>query len=300
MPSIPTSTTTVTDWTGRFLPDGAGRVMDDFLSRALIAGIGFALVAGPLGCFVVWQRLAYFGDTMAHSALLGVALALAFQLNILLGVFGVCLGIALVLGRVSERSGLSGDTALGILSHSTLAVGLVLVSLMYWVRVDILHFLFGNILAVNWSEIIVLYAGGSLILAVLWWKWDALISLTVSEQIASAENMGPVRTRYLLVVLLAVIVAFAMKIVGIILTVALLIIPAAAARQFSAAPEQMAVGASIIGVLSVIGGLMGSLEFDTPPGPSIVVNALILFILGMIGSWLADRYGGRSGRSRPK
>ena len=257
----------------------------------MIAGIGFAIVAGPLGCFVVWQRLAYFGDAMAHSALLGVALALAFEINILIGVFGVCLLIALILGRVSDQSRLSGDTTLGILSHSTLAVGLVLVSLMYWVRVDILHFLFGNILAVTGTEIIIIYAGGSLVLAVLLWKWKPLISLTVSEEIAAAENMQPVQTRYLLVILIAAIVAFAMKIVGIILTVALLIIPAAAARQLSRTPEQMAVGASIVGVLAVVGGLMTSLEFDTPPGPSIVVNALIFFLLGLIGSRLMARDG---------
>ena len=164
-------------------------ILDDFFYLAIIAGVGFAIVAGPMGCFVVWQRLAYFGDAMAHSALLGIALALAFDINLMIGVFGVCLLIAFILGLVGDQSNLSGDSTLGILSHSTLALGLVLVSLMYWVRVDILHFLFGNILAVTWTEIVIIYAGGALVMALLLWKWKSLISLTVSEQIAMAENM---------------------------------------------------------------------------------------------------------------
>ncbi len=259
-------------------------IFDDFVSRALIAGVGFAIIAGPLGCLVVWQRLAYFGDSMAHSALLGVALALVFDFNILIGVFTVCFLVALIVGRIGEKSTLSGDSTLGVLSHSTLALGLVLVSLMYWIRVDLLHFLFGNILAVSWSEILTLYGCGAVIMFVLIRRWNNMISLTVNEQIATAENMQPVKNRFLMMVLLAAIVAFAMKIVGIILTVSLLIIPAAAARQFAKTPEQMAVLASVFGAIAVILGLTLSVEFDTPPGPSIVVNASGIFIIGIIAT----------------
>ena len=258
-------------------------VLDDFFTRAIIAGVGFAAVAGTLGCFVIWKRLAYLGDAMAHSALLGVALALAFDFHLLIGVFSVCLLIAFILARTTDQSSLSGDSVLGILSHSTLAIGLVLLSLMYWVRVDILDFLFGNILAVTWGEIAVVYLGGACVITVIIWKWKALIGLTVDEHIALAENLQPVQTRYLLMIMLAAIVAFAMKIVGIVLTVALLIIPAAASRQFAKTPEQMAVFSSMIGVIAVIGGLSLSLEFDTPPGPSIVVNALAIFLIAIIG-----------------
>ena len=272
-------------------------MFDDFLSRAMIAGVGFAMIAGPLGCFVVWQRLAYFGDAMAHSALLGVALALVFEINILIGVFAVCFFIALMVGRIGEQSALSGDSTLGVLSHSTLSLGLVLVSLMYWVRVDVLHFLFGNILAVSWSDILMIYGGGTVIVFVLIRKWNNLICLTVNEQIATAEGMQPVNTRLLMMVLLAAIVAFAMKIVGIILTVALLIIPAAAARQFAKNPEQMAVLATVFGVAAVIFGLMLSIEFDTPPGPSIVVNAIGLFIIGVIATKIVRKRERRSSQA---
>jgi len=271
-------------------------MFDDFFSRAMIAGVGFAIIAGPMGCFVIWQRLAYFGDTMAHSALLGVALALALNVNVIIGVFAMCLLIALTVGRIGEQSALSGDSTLGVLSHSTLAVGLVLVSLMYWIRVDVLHFLFGNILAVNWNEILVIYGGGAVILFVLFSRWNNLICLTVNEQIATAENMRPVNTRMLMMILMAAVVALAMKIVGIILTVALLIIPAAAARQFARTPEQMAALAAIFGAASVILGLLLSIEYDTPPGPSIVMNAMGVFVVSVVATTIIRK---RSQRHDP-
>ena len=254
-------------------------IPDDFLTRAIIAGVGFALIAGPLGCFVVWQRLAYLGDAMAHSALLGVALGLLLDFNLMIGVFCICSLIALVLVRVGNTSILSSDSALGILSHSTLAVGLVLVSLMYWVRIDVLDFLLGNIIAVTWNEIYVIFCGAAATLGILLWKWNALISLTVNEQIAASEGLRPLQTRSLLMILLAGTIAVAMKVVGIILTCALLIIPAATARQIAGTPEQMAALAAVFGAISVVGGLLLSLEIDTPPGPSIVVAAVSLFVI---------------------
>ncbi len=254
-------------------------IPDDFLTRAIIAGVGFALIAGPLGCFVVWQRLAYLGDAMAHSALLGIALGLLLDFNLMIGVFCICSLIALILARVGNTSILSSDSALGILSHSTLAIGLVLVSLMYWVRIDVLDFLLGNIIAVTWNEIYVIFGGAAATLGILLWKWNALISLTVNEQIAASEGLRPLQTRSLLMILLAGTIAVAMKVVGIILTVALLIIPAAAARQIAGTPEQMAALAAAFGAISVVGGLLLSLEIDTPPGPSIVVAAVSLFVI---------------------
>ena len=262
---------------------------DDFLSRAFIAGVGLAIISGPLGCLVIWQRLAYFGDSMAHSALLGIALALVFDINLLIGVFAMCLSMALLVGRTSEHSSLSGDSTLGVLSHSTLSMGLVMVSFMYWIRVDVLHFLFGNILAVNWSEIAMIYGGGAVILCILFFKWNNLIYLTINEEIATAEDMRPGNTRLLMMVMLAAMVALAMKIVGILLTVSLLIIPAAAARQFAKTPEQMAALATIFAAIAVILGLTLSVEYDTPPGPSIVVNAVGIFIIGLIASAIISK-----------
>ncbi|WP_027836042.1 zinc ABC transporter permease subunit ZnuB [Maritalea myrionectae] len=257
-------------------------ILDDFFMRAMIAGIGFALVTGPLGCFIVWRRMAYFGDTMAHSALLGVALSFVFNLNLMVGVIAVALMVSFALLILEKRQSLSADALLGILSHSTLALGLVIVSLMTSVRIDLMGLLFGDILAVTSTDIQMVYGLGAVVLAILIWFWRPLVAATVNVELAQAENMKPQRSRFILMVLLALLIAIAMKIVGILLITALLIIPAATARRFAATPEIMAVLASILGVVAVIGGLYGSLQYDTPSGPSIVVAALIIFLISLM------------------
>ena len=256
--------------------------MDDFLFRALLAGAGVALIAGPLGCFIVWRRMAYFGDTMAHSALLGVALSVLFDVNITLGVFVVATFGALALIMMQRRAPLSSDALLGILSHLMLALGIVIVAMMTWLRIDLMAFLFGDILAVSWTDIVVVYAGGALILAFLIFIWRPLLAGTVSSELAAAESLHPERARIIFMLLMAAVIAIAMKIVGILLITSLLIIPAAAARRFASSPEMMAVLAAIIGVIAVCVGLFGSLTWDTPSGPSIVVAAAMIFLLSLL------------------
>lgn len=264
-------------------------MLDDFFIRALVAGIGVAVVAGPLGCFVIWRRMAYFGDTIAHSALLGVALALLLQVNLMLGVFAVSLAVALALMALERFGTLSSDTILGILSHSALAFGLVLVSLMTWLRVDLMAYLFGDILAVSTLDIAVIYAGGAAVLAVLAAIWRPLLAATASADLARAEGMHPERAQLAFMLLIAAVIAITIKIVGILLITALLIIPAATMRRFSRNPEQMALGASLFGAVAVVLGLFGSLEFDTPSGPSIVAAAVALFAFGLAASGAIGR-----------
>lgn len=256
-------------------------MLDDFFLRALVAGVGVALVAGPLGCFIVWRRLAYFGDTLSHAALLGVALAFLLEVNITLSVFAVCLAISIVLMALQRRGSLSSDALLGLLSHSALALGLVCLAFLSWVRIDLMGFLFGDILAVSVFDIAVIYAGGAAVLAVLALIWRPLFAATVNRELAEAEGLNPDAANAVFMLLMATVIALSMKIVGVLLITALLIIPAAAARRLASGPEQMAVYAALIGALAVIGGLYGSLRFDTPSGPSIVVAALALFLLGM-------------------
>ncbi len=253
-------------------------MLDDFFIRALAAGVGLALTTGPLGCFIIWRRMAYFGDTMAHSALLGVALSLLLDLNLMLAVFIVAAGVSLLLLLLQRRQGLSADALLGILSHATLAIGLVMVAFMTWVRIDLVAFLFGDILAVTRSDIDLIWGGGVLVLFAIVYLWRPLLASTVNPELAEAEGLKPERARLCFMLLMAVVIAIAMKIVGILLITALLIIPAATARRFSSTPEMMAVLASVIGALAVVGGLFGSLHYDTPSGPSIVVAALVLFL----------------------
>jgi zinc transport system permease protein len=257
-------------------------MFDDFFVRALAAGVGLAITAGPLGCFVVWRRMAYFGDTMAHSALLGVALSLLLNLNLLLSVFAVAAAVSVLLILLQRRGGLSADALLGILSHATLAIGLVLVSFMYWVRIDLISFLFGDILAVTKSDIDLIWGGGILVLLALVKLWRPLMASTVNPELAEAEGMEPEKTRLYFMLLMALVIAIAMKVVGIMLITSMLIIPAATARRFSSTPEAMAVIASLLGVVAVCGGLFGSLHFNTPSGPSIVVAALCLFVIGLL------------------
>lgn len=268
-------------------------MLDDFFSRALVAGIGLALTAGPLGCFIVWRRMAYFGDTMAHSALLGIALAFLLEIDLTVGVFIIAALVSLALIGLQKRGGLSADALLGILSHSALALGLVIIAFMSWVRVDLMSFLFGDILAVSKTDIAFIWAGGAAVLGILAWLWRPMLAATVSDEIALAEGMAPERTRLIFMLLMALVIAIAMKLVGVLLITSLMIIPAATARRLAVTPEQMAVLASIIGALAVTGGLFGSLKFDTPSGPSIVVAALGLFLLTMI--FYARR--GETGRS---
>nr|WP_196260784.1 metal ABC transporter permease [Pelagibacterium limicola] len=257
-------------------------MLESFFTRAIIAGVGIAAVTGPLGSFIVWRRLAYFGDTMAHSAILGVALALFFSITPIAGVFAIAVLTALVLAFLQRRGTLSADSLLGLLSHSALALGLVLVSVMPNVRIDLMGLLFGDILAVSVADLAVIYGGGALVLAALAWLWRPMLAGTVSEDIAQAEGFQPERTRLVFMVLLAGLIAIAMKILGVMLITAMLIIPATAARRLSGTPEQMALYASLGGVAAVLLGLWGSLYFDTPSGPSIVVAALGIFALTSI------------------
>lgn len=256
-------------------------MLDDFFTRALVAGAGVAIVAAPLGCFVVWRRLAYFGDTLSHAALLGVALALLTEIPITLAVLLVCAAVATALVYLQRRSTLSPDSLLGLLAHASLALGLVALAFMTWVRVDLLGYLFGDILAVSRTDIAVIYGGGICVIAVLLMIWRDLFAATVNREVAEAEGLNPQRSNFIFVLLMATVIAISMKIVGVLLITALLIIPAAAARRFARSPEQMAFYAALAGVTAVFGGLFGSLNWDTPSGPSIVVAALLLFLLSM-------------------
>ncbi|MCV2882780.1 iron chelate uptake ABC transporter family permease subunit [Actibacterium sp. XHP0104] len=251
-------------------------MLDDFLIRAVMAGLAVALVSGPLGCFVVWRRMAYFGEATSHAAILGVALALAFSANIFVGTLAVALVMALAVSALTGR-GLAMDTTLGVLAHAALAFGLVGVSFLSGVRVDLNAYLFGDILAVSKTDLAYIWGGALVVLGLITARWQALITATLNEELAQASGLNPARERLVLVLALALVVAVAIKVVGALLIVAMLIIPAAAARGLSRTPEAMAVLAALIGAVAALGGLAMSLMADTPAGPSIVAVAAVLF-----------------------
>jgi zinc transport system permease protein len=255
--------------------------MDDFLLRALAAGIGVALVAGPLGCFVVWRRMAYFGDTLSHSALLGVALGLLLGVDLTFSVMVLCVALALLLVALQRQRRIAGDTLLGIMAHSTLSLGLVAIAFLETVRVDLMGYLFGDILAVQPIDLAWIWGGGALALAATVALWRPLLAITVHEELAEIDGINVARTRLLFMVLVALVVAVAMKVVGILLITSLLILPAAAARRFARTPEAMAALAAIAGAVAVVAGLAASLRWDLPTGPAIVLAAGALFALSL-------------------
>lgn len=258
-------------------------MLDDFMTRATLAGIGVAIAAAPLGCFVVWRRMAYFGDATAHAAILGVALSLALETSVFFGAVAVALVMAMTVTLLSGR-GYAMDTLLGVLAHSSLAFGLVAVSFLSGVRLDLMAYLFGDILAVSRLDLAVIWGGAVVVVALIAWRWSALLTSTLNEELAFAAGLNPRREQLVLTLSLAITVAVAIKVVGVLLIAAMLIIPAAAARGLSRTPEAMAVIAAIIGAFSAVAGLNGAYFLDTPAGPSIVcVAALSFSVFGLFG-----------------
>lgn len=253
-------------------------MFDDFLLRAALAGVGLALATGPLGSFVVWRRMAYFGDATAHAAILGVALALAFDLPVGLGTLAVALIMATTVATLAAR-GWAMDTTLGVLAHSALALGLVAISFVHGVRTDLSAYLFGDILAVTVADLGYIWGGSILVLFLLVWRWQRLLTATLNADLAHASGINPDRERLILTLALAVVVAVALKVVGALLIAALLIIPAAAARALSRTPEGMAVLAVLFGMAAALAGLALSLWQDSPAGPSMVTAAAGIFAL---------------------
>jgi zinc transport system permease protein len=264
--------------------------MDNFIINALLAGIALALVAGPLGCVVVWRRMAYFGDTLAHAALLGVALAVSANLLPLAGVVIIGATLAVLLFWLEKHSELSTDTLLGILSHTALAAGLIVLSIVQRDAsgIDMMAYLFGDILAISRNDLYWMYAGVVVIGVAIWRLWPGLLSMSVHEDLARTDGVPVALMRFAFMLLLALMIAITINVVGILLITALLIIPAASARLFSRTPVQMIVLAVVFALLSVFTGLGFSLHWDTPTGPSIVVLAAVLFFVARTGKTVAE------------
>lgn len=245
---------------------------------AIIAGIGVAIVAAVMGCFVVWRRMAYFGDSLAHSALLGVALGLASGISTNISIVIICIIFALLLLWLGKKKIFANDTLLGILAHSSLSIGMVTISILGQ-DIDLHEYLFGDILTITLIEIYWIYAGGVVVLLLLINNWSNLVLITINEDLAKASGVKILLNNMLFMLLMTIVVALSIHIVGILLITSLLIIPAATAKQLSYSPESMAVLAAIFGIIATISGIIASVGFSTPSGPSIVVALSIMFIL---------------------
>lgn len=250
----------------------------DFFLHAMLAGVMLAVIAAPLGCFVVWRRMSYFGDAVAHSALLGVVLGVSFDIPLLLAIVPVAVLMALLLNKLESGTRLSTDTLLGILAHIGLALGVTLLALTPHITVDLMAYLFGDILAVSSDDLMAMYILASMILFLLWLYWKPLVMMTVSEELARVRGVNIERYRLLLMLMIAVTVAVSLKLVGLLLITSMLILPAAIARYYSRSPLQMVVLAVFVALIAIGGGLYSSFLWDTPTGPSIVLMAGALFI----------------------
>jgi zinc transport system permease protein len=264
-------------------------VLEPFLLRALLFGLGLAVVAAPLGCFVVWRRMAYYGEAIAQAALIGVALGLALSLDLTAGVLIVTLAVSGLLLLLGRQQVVPFDSLLGLIAHAALAAGVVAASLAGGRQPDLMGFLFGDILAITVGDLYWLFAGGAVAIAALVAIWRPFLSLSVHEDLAAAEGTATERVKLVFVVVLALVVAIAIKIVGALLTIAFLIMPAAAARPLASTPEAMAVVAGAFGMLAVACGLFMSVTLDTPAGPSIVLVLAALFAVSILPSVLSRR-----------
>ncbi len=259
----------------------------NFINKAILAGLGIALVAGPLGAMIVWRRMSNFGDALGHSALLGVCLALLLHIHLYLGLMVVSLIVAGLLAQLMRHKEFGGDALLSMLAQSALALGLIMATYFEGLRLDLLGYLYGDILAVDNIDLIWILSVDVVVCVILWFFWRSFLSMTIHEDLARVEGLPVTSLKWILMLMLAAVFAIAMKLVGVLLITALLIIPALSARKLSKTPEQMVVLASILGMLAVFLGIKVSQYGDWPTGPAIVVAALLLFILSLVMSRLA-------------
>lgn len=256
--------------------------MFDILFPAWLAGVCLAFITAPLGAFVVWRKMAYFGDTLSHSALLGVALGIFLQIDPYLSVIVMTIVLALLLVWLEQKTNYSVDTVLGIIAHSSLSLGVITISLLDNVRVDLMSYLFGDLLAINIHDVIFIAIGAMLILSILTIFWKRLLSITISPELAQIEGLNVARLRLLLMILTALTIALSMKFVGALIITSLLIIPSATARRFAKTPEKMVMTAVLFSIIAITTGLLLSAWKDTPAGPSVVICSGILFLLSLL------------------
>ncbi|TDQ59841.1 RNA-binding protein Hfq [Mesocricetibacter intestinalis] len=255
--------------------------MFEIILPALLCGLLLSLISAPLGAFVVWRKMAYFGDTLSHSALLGVALGIFLDINPYLSILILTLVLAISMVWLENNTTFSADTLLGIIAHSCLSLGVVTVALLKNVRVDLIGYLFGDLLSVSYQDLFYIGPGVLAVAATLLYYWRPLISSTVSPELAQVEGVKVAKMRFLLMILTALTIALSMKFVGALIITSLLIIPAATARRFARTPEAMAIGAIFISMLSVSIGLTISAFYNTQAGPSVVLGAAALFFLSL-------------------
>ena len=258
-----------------------GITMDDFVLYALAAGLMIAVIAGIMGCFIVWRRMAYFGDSLAHSALLGIALGLISSISTTAAILGMSALFSGLLLWMQQRRVMSTDALLGILAHGALSTAIVIMAFAQ-LPVDLHSLLFGDILTVTTQDLTVIGIGGIIVISLISFLWQPLLLMTINEDLAKAEGVNTLFLQVVFLFLIAITVAISVRMVGVLLITSMLIIPASTARQFAPTPIVMAILSAGTGMLAVACGMGFSLEYNTPTGPSMVLCLAILFTLSLV------------------
>jgi len=262
------------------------KITDPFILRGILAGLAVAMISGLVGCFVVWRRMSYYGESIAHSSLLGVGLGILMGVGINLGIVFTCLLFGILFLWLQQSKLLSSDTLLGVLAHLALSIGIIVIS-MNRIKIDVHAFLFGDILAVTQNDLWGMYLAVLFVVIIICLNWSSLLLVTIDEDLAKAEGVNPLFINLLLTSILTIVVAVSIQIIGLLLITAMLIIPAATSRRLVNSPEKMAIVATLLGIISVILGIYLSVEIDAPSGPSIVVvNAVLFFLSHIFGIFL--------------
>jgi zinc transport system permease protein len=261
--------------------------MDDFLWRATAGAALLGAAAGPIGCFVLWRRMAYLGESVAHMGLLGAAIGLLIGVSPLIGVGVLAIVAALLMAR-ADNGLIPAGSFVGIVGHAGLALGFILLATMETVRTDLLGYLFGDVLALSNQDILSIAIAGALVVLGTIFFWRAWLMTTVNADIARAEGRTNRFAEVAFLILVAILVAVGLRVVGALLIVALIIVPPAAARTLSRTPEAMALLAALIGAMSAPLGVAASYWKDIPTGPSIVLAAIAIFLLTTLFAKVAD------------
>ena len=261
--------------------------LDDFLVRSVLAGLIMVAIAAPMGCLMVWQRLAFLSDTLGHAAVLGVGLGLLFQVEPIFGVLAVVLLIVFSLSQVNSFNNALSETTLAIISHTGLAGGIILLGTLPTQEVDIEAVLFGDLLAITIVDLQRLAFTTLVLFFILVRYWRDFVALSVSREIAQAEGVPVRKLQFLMYTMIALLVAVMMKAMGVLLIAAMLVIPTTTARLFSRSPEQMVMISALYGFGALVGGISSSFHFDWQTGPAIVLCATLLLVctLGVTRKW---------------
>ncbi|MBW8308432.1 MAG: metal ABC transporter permease [Candidatus Paracaedibacteraceae bacterium] len=252
----------------------------EFVQRALLAGMGLAIPMGILGCFMLWRRMSFFSDAMGHAAILGVIGGLILHIHPQMAVAAIALLAAFILSRYRDSSRLPLDTWLGAVSYGGLSLGLCLMALYPSVRVNPEAILFGEILSVTWTDVLWVLAV-AIGTPLLFWKiWRPVVLITMDEDWAATNNTPVYSIQMIFLTTIALVTAVGLKITGALLLPALMIFPAATASYFARSPETMVITSSLVAIVSFMSGALVSFWFDLPTGPAIVVISLLLMVIG--------------------